>query len=582
MRKLLLFCCVAALLAACGDDKIDDGGLVADAGGDARADGDSDTADAGADTVSDTVSDASEDADAGADAEDFDAYALAPGEVSFGELGSLSQASGEGGFRFGAATAAAQIEDGLTRNDWYFWTLPEDQGGMGESEPVGDAVSGASKALEDIGLMEAMNLDAYRFSVDWSRIEPRRDEVDQAGVDHYDAFIDGLVDAGIRPMITVHHFSNPIWVHDFREDPCTDAQEPTDANLCGWAHPGGADQIIDELAEHAALLAREYGDRVDEWCTLNEPINYLLASYGVGFFPPGEDLLLSDAQRVPVVLRNYIKAHVAVYDAIKQNDTVDADGDGVAADVGFSLSIVDWQPARDNAPSTNTEDIAATERIWYVYHHLFPDSVINGTFDADFDGSPDEQHPDWAGKLDWLGAQYYFRAGVTAKVELIPLVDATICFDTFDFGSCLPSRDASHWVPSMGYEYYEPGIYNVLTDLSERYPDVPLVVTEAGIAAKNGTRRAENVVRTLEQMQRAIDDGVDLRGYYHWSLMDNFEWAEGYHPKFGLYSVDLDTMERTPTEGATVFGEVAGARKLTEAQRDDYGGLGPMSEAVEE
>lgn len=567
MRKLPLILCIAALLVACGDDKIDDGGLTSDAGVDATD---------AADAPSDAGADASSDADP-PDAQPDEH--LAPGEITFGELGSLSQPAGQGSFRFGAATAAAQIEDGLTHNDWYYWTLPEAQGGLGEGEFVGDAVEGYSRAVDDVQLMEQANLDAYRFSVSWSRIEPERDQISEEALDHYDALLDALADADIRPMITVHHFASPIWVHDFREE-CADTDAPTDTNLCGWAHPEGADEIIDEIAEFAGLLAERYGDRVDDWCTVNEPINYLLAAYGNGMFPPGESLLLGSPEMLPVVLRNYIRAHVAIYDAIKAHDTVDADGDGVAAEVGFSLSVVDWQPARDNQPSDDPEDIAAAERVWYVYHHLFPDSILDGTFDTDFDGQTDEEHADWAGKLDWLGAQYYFRAGVTGKAKLIPIVDATICFESFDFGSCLPPVDESHLVPSMGYEYYEPGIYHVLTDLSQRYPDLPLVVTEAGIAAKNGTRRAENIVRTLEQLQRAIDAGVDLRGYYHWSLMDNFEWMEGYGPKFGLYSVDLSTMQRTATEGATVLGDIAGARKLTQAQRDQYGGLGPMSPAV--
>ena len=566
MGKLVWIIFAVVMVLGCDTGKkIDDGGK---------------TWDAGADTAG---GDAEADAEAGQDTgDDLSGAGLAPGAVSFAPMGSLSEPSGEGSFRFGAATAAAQIEDGLTRNDWYFWTLPENQGGLGRGQFVGPAVEGATRAMDDIALMEDMNLDAYRFSVSWSRIEPSRDEISQDGLDHYDAFIDGLDQAGIRPMISVHHFSSPIWVHDFRKPACTDQQMATDHNLCGWAHPDGATLIVEELAEHAKLLAETYGDRVDEWCTVNEPINYLLASYGIDVFPPGANLLTDRPDMLPVVLRAYLEAHVAIYDAIKTHDTVDADGDGVAADVGFSLSIVDWQPARDNEPSDHPDDVAAAERVWYVYHHLFPDSLVDGTFDTDFDGQPDEQHADWKSKLDWLGVQYYFRAGVTAKVPIVPIIDASICFDTFDFGACLPPRDATHQVPSMGYEYYEPGFYNVVADLSERYPDLPMVVTEAGIAAKNGTRRAENTVRTLEQIQRAIDDGVDLRGYYHWSLVDNFEWAEGYEPKFGLYSVDRSTFERTATEGATVLGEVAGKRELDQQTRDEYGGLGPMSAPVVE
>ncbi len=500
-----------------------------------------------------------------------------PNDIIYSQSGGLSTEAGKGSFRFGAATAAVQIEDGLVNSDWHYWTLSEEEGGAGNGEFVGDAVKGFSLAQQDVGLLTEMHLDAYRFNVDWSRIEPARDQVDEDGLQHYSDFLDALVAADIQPMITVHHFSNPIWVHDFRSN-CRGDDQPTDENLCGWAHPDGAALIIDELAEHAALLAQRYGDRVDDWCTLNEPINYLLASYGVGFFPPGENLLIRDFPTLIEVYRNYIRAHVAIYDAIKANDTIDADGDGVAAEVGFTLSIADWVPARDNAPSDEPEDLAARDRVWSVFHYFFPDAFMHGEIDTDFDTMPDEAHPEWEGKLDWMGVQYYFRAGVTAQTPAIPGVNAAICFAQFDLGSCIPPEDETKYVESMEYEYYEPGIYNVIMALTERYPDLPMVVTEAGIATKNGKRRAENIVRTLEQVERAREEGADIRGYYHWSLMDNFEWAEGYEPQFGLYSVErAASYARNPTEGATVLGEIAGARKITEAQRDEYGGLGPMT-----
>ncbi|MFI5290816.1 MAG: family 1 glycosylhydrolase, partial [Polyangia bacterium] len=392
---------------------------------------------------------------------------------------------------------------------------------------------------------------------------------------HYDDLINALVAAGIRPLVTLHHFSNPVWVDDPRDPTCMNG--PSDTNLCGLSNPTGAPMIIDEMAKFAGVVAKRYGDRVDEWGTVNEPVNYLLAAYGIGQFPPGISLALSHFDQFLGVIRNYLEAHARMYDAIKANDTVDADGDGVAAAVGLSLSVADFEPAANNEPSTDPSDVAARDRIIYVYHHLVPDSILHGTFDTNLDGTPDEQHPSWTGKLDWLGAQYYSRTGVTGNPGVFPVVNATPCLPPLDVGACLPADDPSFCVPAMGYEFNAPGLYKVLADFGARWPNLPLVVTEAGIATTVGERRAENVVRILEQIARARTAGIDVRGYYHWSLMDNFEWAEGFGPKFGLYSVDRTTFARTPTAGADAFTTIAGARKLPSSLRAKWGGNGKMT-----
>ncbi len=236
-----------------------------------------------------------------------------------------------------------------------------------------------------------------------------------------------------------------------------------------------------------------------------------------------------------------------------------------------------WEPARFNEVSEVPEDIAARDRLVYVYHYLLVDSIRAGKFDKDLDGTPDEDQPGWKDTLDWLGVQYYFRSGVTGNNGLVPVLKLTPCFSSFDFGSCLPPTDKTFCVPAMGYEYYAQGLYDVLADFGQRWPDLPLVVTESGIATEVGERRAENVVRALEQISRARGEGVDVRGYYHWSLYDNFEWAEGFKPRFGLYHVDYTTYERTPTKGAEVLGEISGAHAITKAQRELYGGTGPMT-----
>jgi len=499
-----------------------------------------------------------------------------PDPIAFPAAGPIAGSAGEGTFTFGAATAAAQIEDANDESDWWFWTLPESEGGSGNGEFVGAAVEGYSRQVADVDLLIELGLDAYRLNPSWSRIEPERDVVDAAAVEHYSGVIDALVAADVKPMLTVHHFSNPIWADDWRDDGpagCT----PSDTDLCGWHDPVGGPLLVEELAEHARLLAEEYGDRVDEWATLNEPVNYILASYGLQIFPPGRNLLLNDFDAFMGVVRFFLDAHAAMYDAILEADTIDADGDGVAAHVGITLSVAEWVPAWRGSRSDRSEDIAAADAVRYVYHYLVPDSIRDGTFDADLDGSTDEEHPEWAGRLDFLGVQYYFRAGVTSDPGVVPVLEVTPCFGAFDLGACIDPEDETHWVPAMGYEYWAPGLYAVLSDFSARWPDLPMTVTESGIATEVGARRAEHVVRSLEQIERARVEGADVRGYYHWSLMDNFEWAEGFEPRFGLYRVDLATYGREATEGATVLGEITDARGMDTAMRSTYGGLGPMT-----
>ncbi|MEM9070197.1 MAG: family 1 glycosylhydrolase [Myxococcota bacterium] len=500
-----------------------------------------------------------------------------PEAITLPEAGPVAGEAGRGSFTLGVATAAAQIEDENENTNWWIWTLPEDQGGLGKSEFVDDAVRGFTRQLSDNALVEEMNLDAYRFNPSWSRIEPTRDAIDEEAIAHYGEVLDDLIARGIKPMLTVHHFSSPVWVDDpLRTEDCT--EEPSDSDLCGWHHPTGADEIIEEIAEFGRLLAERYGDRVDEWCTLNEPINYLVASYGLTVFPPGRNLLLSRFDDFRNVLRNYIRAHVALYDAIREADTIDADGDGVAAHIGYTLNVVEWVASQRGRRSDEPADVEAEATVRYLYHHLFTDSLRNGSIDWENDGVIDEEHPDWTDSLDFLGVQYYSRNGVTGTPGLVPDLGLTPCFaPAFDFGACLPPEDPTHWIPAMSYEYWAPGIFEILVEFSERYPDLPMTVTESGLATRVGERRSEHVVRSLEQIWRAREAGADVRGYYHWSLIDNFEWAEGYEPRFGLYTVDRETFARAATDGARVLGEIAQARAITSAQRADFGGLGPMT-----
>lgn len=495
--------------------------------------------------------------------------------IDFGSYGPLSTDAGKGSWRFGVATAATQIEDMNPNTDWFQWTQPTADGGLGRSTFVGDATQGFSKDLDDLQLVKQLGVDSYRFSIEWARIEPVKGQRDQAAIDHYRAELEALTQMGIHPLVTIHHFSNPQWLIDLKNTSCPNG--PSDTDMCGFGSPGGS-MIVQAMADHAAFLAQTYGDLVDDWGTVNEPMNYLLASYAVGFFPPGKLTINDFSQFIPVV-KDYIAGSAAMYHAIKDNDKIDADGDGIAAEVGLSMAVIDWEPTRVHMPSDNPDDIAAVARIQYLFHYVFVDSVVNGTFDGDLDGTSDEDHPEWKGTADWIGLQYYARAGVSADAPLLgPPINLAPCFNGFDTGDCRIAPDTSYCVPRMGYEGFTDGIHDILVDFSKRYPGVPLVITEAGIATDTPRRRAENIVRVLESVTRARDEGVDVRGYYHWSLTDNFEWAEGFGPHFGLFSVDYTNgYARTATEGADVLTDIATARQITTQQRKDYGGLGPMT-----
>src|SRR5262249_44777433 len=160
-------------------------------------------------------------------------------------------------------------------------------------------------------------------------VEPKRGVIDEDAIAHYRQELMALRAAGIHPVVTLHHFSNPVWIADPRNAGCTGG--PTDTNLCGLGSPGGP-MVTAEMAKHAGLMAARLGDLVDDWGTLNEPVNYLLAAYGVGSYPPGRFTILSPTALFVPIVRDYIAAHAAMYRAIKANDTIDADGDGIAAE----------------------------------------------------------------------------------------------------------------------------------------------------------------------------------------------------------------------------------------------------------
>lgn len=479
------------------------------------------------------------------------------------------------GFRWGVATAAHQIEGGNRNNNWYqYETLPEFKGRV--HDPSGQAADSWRLYDLDAKLAQQLGVRDYRFSIEWSRIEPRRDQWDEAALRHYDEVIDSAINRGMRPVITLHHFTDPTWVLDLSQlDECSkNGGKPLgDHNLCGWQNKA----VVDEFVEFVAKVAQRYGSKVDVWMTFNEPMAPIVVGHIFGAFPPG--FIFSKWKPVVLpMLRNMIAAHAGAYDAIKRFDTRDADGDGRAAWVGFSQSV-SWYVPVDTKNKDHVDAAAQGERLM---NFAFVDGPMEGGLDTTLDGELDEKHPEWKDRLDFVGLQYYYRSP-TLKLDVVDPIVFVPCLglinNTIPGGLKLLGCPAVNKakVTLMGYEHEPEGIYRVGKRFAERYEKLPLIITENGISTRSDERRAQSIVRHLEWVYRLVDEGVDLRGYYHWSLIDNFEWAEGYSQFFGLYSVDRTTFERKPRLGATVYGQIVRNNELSAAARAQYGGAGALA-----
>jgi beta-glucosidase len=390
----------------------------------------------------------------------------------------MSTTSFPEGFLWGAATAAHQVEGSNWNSDW--WEF-EHQAGSGCAEPSGDACDSWSRWPEDLDLVASLGLGAYRFSMEWARIEPEEGEYSVAALDHYRRVLAGCHDRGLVPMVTMNHFTLPRWL----------------ARRGGWEW----DQAPERFARYCRRTIAHLGDLMSWVCTVNEPNIVAVMGYRFGIFPPA----VSDGARRDLVQSALIRAHHAGRDAIK------AAGDHLR--VGLTLSMTDYQALPGG--EEKLEQIRAR--------------MEDGFLAA-------------ARRDDFLGVQTYSRARVG------PL------------GTLGPEEGVA--VTQMGYEYWPQALEGTLRRAAEVLGGVPLLVTENGISTDDDSERVEFIASALRGISRCLADGIDVRGYVYWSLMDNFEWVLGYGPKFGLVAVDRSSFDRRPKPSAAWLGAVARANAL--------------------
>ncbi len=384
------------------------------------------------------------------------------------------------GFFWGTATSAYQIEGGLT-NDWSEWERSPQRLAYLKAKNFNPAdfqsalAANSWNQLEaDIQCVKKLNNNAYRFSIEWSRIEPTEGQFNKEALEKYHQFILRLKAEGIEPFVTLWHWPLPLWLRD----------------QGGWTNAN----IITYYNRYVAIVVKALPE-VRFWLTLNEPTIYAGKSYLEGTWPPQKKNFLLYVK----VLQHLIKAHKVIYTTIKKIQP--------QAQVGIVMNNIDFDPA----PGIINKALAGIINWWWN------ERILNQL----------------KGYQDMIGLNFYFHNRV-------------------NYGF---SKNLNEKVSDMGWELYPSSITAVLSRL-KKYK-LPIYITENGLADSEDKYRAWYIIEILRHIYKAIKAGVDVRGYFHWSLLDNFEWAEGFIPKFGLFTVDQESWQRTPRPSATVYANIA-------------------------
>lgn len=423
-------------------------------------------------------------------------------------------------FLFGTATAALQIEGGDKNNNWYRF-CEENKTEDGTHCIV--AADHWNRYEEDIELMTELNQQTYRLSVEWSRIEPENGKFNEDALAHYRNEIELLLKKNITPLVTLHHFTNPIWFED----------------MGGWTNK---DSIVwfDRFTRKVVLAL---GDLVTDWVTINEPNVYLEGAYSTGNFPPNKPSF----PKYFVGARHMIGAHIRAYNAIHEIRKEQNFPGTTMVGVANHLRVFDPAPKDPKAKWT-------IKMLEHVFHGIFLEGMIYGKFLFPVGNGG---YPYGAGTYcDFMGVNYYSRDIVEFSMNPLRL-----------FGELTVRNGAE--TNDLGWEIYPEGLYRVCKEVWEKYP-FPIYITENGICDAADGQRGRFIYDHLQVIHQLIADGVPVERYYHWSLIDNFEWDLGLGPKFGIIEVNYDTQERTIRESGQFYGAIAKARGVTAEMLDTY------------
>ena len=430
-------------------------------------------------------------------------------------------------FLWGAAVSAYQVEgsplaDGAGASIWHRFSHTP---GLVHDGETGDVACDLYRRYgDDVRLMRELGLTAFRFSISWSRVLPEgRGRVNKRGLDFYERLVDALLEARIRPVVTLFHWDLPAALDD----------------RGGWLNP----DIADWFADYVRVLFRALDDRVPMWTTLNEPWVVADGGYLHGKLAPGHVSLFEP----PIVSHNLLRAHAEAVRAYR------AEGENA---IGLVVNLEPKYPA-----SRKPEDVAATARADAYMNRQYLDPVFFGRYPEEMREVFGEAWPDFPPaeveaireKIDFLGVNYYTRSVTRADPSAYPLRARHV-------------HQKGRTYTQTKWEVYPDGLTDILVAVKTRYGDIPLYVTENGAAfydppTADGGRlddplRVDYLKAHLRAARKALEKGVDLRGYFVWSLLDNFEWSHGFSKRFGIVHVDYETQRRTPKASARFYSEV--------------------------
>jgi len=419
------------------------------------------------------------------------------------------------GFLWGTATSSHQVEGHNTNNQWWHWE--QQPGRIWHGDKSGPACDWWRNAESDFDRAAALGQNTHRLSLEWSRIEPEEGVFDDAALARYRQMITGLRERGLEPMVTLHHFTNPLWLVEQGE----------------WENR----QVVTYFQNYVERVVGALGDLVTQWCTINEPAIYALLSYLRGRFPPARNSPAAAFR----VLGNVLRGHAAAYRTIHRQQS--------DARVGLVKSVRGFEPAN---PSSWLDRWIA-----WLQDRLFNDISLLAAKDGYLrfpTGCRLRRHQDLVDSLDFIGLNYYTR-GLVA-------FDLRRPREAFGRQSFRPGAELSDSGRLGPYSEICPeGLYRALHKVAAL--GKPIIITENGLPDADDDQRPRFLLTHLAQIHRALTKGLPIRGYYHWTLVDNFEWAEGWGLRFGLIEMDPLTQARRIRPSGHLYAEICRTNGIT-------------------